>query len=102
MATNGVFHLPSGCRSSLLRTAYKPQALFTKLNVVQGGTAHTSTRTARPHLVSAPLYRRHFHPSLTSSSVIISQREVPIPTIIPKTPPPATYEPPKTGILSLL
>lgn len=104
MANTGLFRLPMSCRSVFLRTAYNRFPVSAELCRSRGRTSATLVHTGTQHqLFLATAARRHFYPSLAKSSAITADgREGPIPIQTSDSLPPQKYEPPKTGLLSVL
>ena len=104
MSTRGLLHLPSSCRSTLLRTAYRHSQVSLRVyshnykikNPLDSlGSQNPSNFKYSP--------RRQLHRSLIrSNSVSAHQGEVPIQTEDADSLPLTPYEPPKTGLLSIL
>ncbi|KAJ5054124.1 uncharacterized protein L3040_000407 [Drepanopeziza brunnea f. sp. 'multigermtubi'] len=94
----GVLRLPSGCRTSLVRTALKSQ---------KGYTRATSTICREPiqqQPAYSALHKRFFHPSTPRPSLAAAaQTASPGGSQSESQPPaPAIYEAPKTGLLSII
>ena len=103
MATTGLFRLPVSCRSALLRTACNRPLVSFLLHQSHSRISTTFVLTgAQPQSPLVTVSRRYFHPSLANSnSVLVGNREA-------NTTPDSDsllldkYEPPKTGLLSVL
>jgi 4-hydroxybenzoate polyprenyltransferase len=103
MATTGLFRLPVSCRSVLLRTACNGPLVSFLLHQSHSRISTTFVLTgAQPQSPLVTVSRRYFHPSLANSnSVLVGNREA-------NTTPDSDsllldkYEPPKTGLLSVL
>jgi 4-hydroxybenzoate polyprenyltransferase len=103
MATTGLFRLPVSCRSALLRTACNRPLVSFLLHQSYSRISTTFVLTgAQPQSPLVTVSRRYFHPSLANSnSVLVGNREA-------NTTPDSDsllldkYEPPKTGLLSVL
>jgi len=103
MASSRLFRLPSTCKSASLRTAYRhPQVAF-KLYSSYGRISTTLVCSGIRHQLALSTIQRNSHPSVVrSNSTTANARESPLLAQESDSLPPARYEPPKTGLLSVL
>jgi len=104
MASRGLCRLPGPCRDALVRTASRPSRVSFQLSSSHGRISATLIRQGvqrQPALTTVS--RRQLHASVVGSSSLASdQRGNSIPTPDSDSLPPAKYEPPRTGLLSVL
>lgn len=99
MLSSGVFRLPSGCRS-ILRSNFRCQKSLFLLKQGKGRVSVSSPPSLARLYVSA--HSRHVHCSAPrSASLAVERKESPA-SAFTESEPIAVYEPPKTGILSIL
>jgi 4-hydroxybenzoate polyprenyltransferase len=101
MASQALFTLPGGCRNTLLHTVYRSSKLPLNRGAVYGrATTSIAFRSPGTQLSVVTFRQRQSHPPVSRpASVLAGQGERQIQT---ETPPHPTYEPPTTGLLSLL
>jgi 4-hydroxybenzoate polyprenyltransferase len=103
MASGGLFYLPGTCRSALLRTTYRHSQLSFKLCSGHGRIGTTIRQRVQHKPALSTVFQRQLHFSVVrSSSVTVNQNGASISTDNSDSLPPARYEPPKTGVLSVL
>lgn len=104
MLTSGVFHLPAGCRSTLLRSTFRCQKSHLILDPAHVRTSVTSPWPPnRQAKLTITFQSRRIHSSASrSTSLAIDQKESSNPALDPASEPLPKYEPPKTGIISIL
>ncbi|PVH89377.1 4-hydroxybenzoate polyprenyl transferase [Cadophora sp. DSE1049] len=95
---NVIFRLPSGCRSSVVRTAFRYQRSHESFTSTCTKTHSKDVLVSSHQAACSMLHRRHLHQSLSKSSIAA-------PSTLPAKPEaqqPTAYEVPKTGLLSIL
>ncbi|KAL2071436.1 hypothetical protein VTL71DRAFT_12671 [Oculimacula yallundae] len=98
---NAMFRLPSGCRSSVIRTALRSQREHMSLTLACRETLATYGHATDRHEKCLSLQRRHLHQSHGRSLVAAAQTPSSLsPKLEPQILP--AYEAPKTGLLSVL
>ncbi|KAE8452891.1 hypothetical protein EG329_013163 [Mollisiaceae sp. DMI_Dod_QoI] len=101
MIGRNVFRLPNGCRNTL-RSSFRWQNSPFILDDIHARTSLTSSPLLVQHS-SLNVDSRYVHSSVPrSTSLVVEQKKTPSPALNTGLPPPAKYELPKTGILSLL
>jgi len=98
---NVIFRLPSGCRSSVIRTAFRYQRSSESYAAACNNFQTKQALVSRQQAALSVLNTRNLHQSLRKASVAAPQP----PTSLspePQVQPPAAYEAPKTGLLSNL
>lgn len=101
MLAHGVFRLPSACRTTFLRSTLRCPTSPLVLKSIHARISLISPWTVdRQEVV---FHRRHVHSSISRlTSIAAEQKEIPIPVSDTNNQPLAEYQPPKTGLLSLL
>ncbi|CZR53147.1 probable para-hydroxybenzoate-polyprenyltransferase, mitochondrial precursor [Phialocephala subalpina] len=104
MLSSGVFRLPSACRSTLLHSTFRCQKSPLVLSSTQGRTSVISPWPRNRQAKLAVTYHsRCVHSSAPRpASLAIDPKENSTSALDPASQPLPRYEPPKTGILSIL
>jgi len=104
LANGGMFRRPGTCRTALLRFVYRHSQVSVKLYSSRRRTSTALFRPGVPHQVGfTTVSRRQLHPSIVkSNSVTVDQRGSSSSTQDSDSLHRAKYEPPKTGLLSVL
>ncbi|TVY15218.1 Mitochondrial 4-hydroxybenzoate polyprenyltransferase [Lachnellula arida] len=101
MSLVGLFKLPSSCRQSVLRNVITYPQVSSRTVVYHGRASSISYRQYRPLLASRS--QRTFHQSISKSkAVAVDQGHISVSKSISGLQPPAPYQPPTTGLLSVL
>ncbi|KAG4437032.1 hypothetical protein IFR05_007493 [Cadophora sp. M221] len=98
---NVIFRLPSGCRSSVVRTAFRCQRVQENFTSAFNKNAPKCTPVSNQQAIYSTLQSRHFHQSPNRPLVAAPQTTSPL-SPEPESQPPAAYAAPKTGLLSIL